>query len=98
MQIVIESDGTRKGTKVLVDGTEVKSLTSAWLSVDSWDTNISFSYTTKEEDKEANVRVSKTYTFDPNLAEASLEPFQVKAEEKELLLEQGSFDDMGERS
>ena len=74
--IVIESDGTPKGTKVSIDGTKISNLSevSLWGYFDCYCgcsanscncTSLMFDYTTRKKDSKKDMIVRTRYTLDP---------------------------------
>ena len=70
-KILIESDGTKKGTKLSIDGSKVNNLSEVSLSafLDSeYSDDIWFSYTTRKKNKDKDMNVRTVYTYDPATA------------------------------
>ena len=70
MKINIESDGTKNGTKLTVNGTEVD-FESVHFGADQWSRDIWFSYSTASKDVAEKISTRVTYTYDPSLATMS---------------------------
>ena len=74
-KIVIQTDGTDENFKLSIDGKEVSNLNDVYLSgyfdnPGSHCSNIAFSYSTKEKDKNSAMTKVTSYRLDP--ARASL--------------------------
>lgn len=70
MKISIESDGTKAGTKLLVNGAEVP-FESVHFGADQWSRDSWFAYSIANVDKDSKIVTRTTYTFDPSLASMS---------------------------
>jgi hypothetical protein len=68
MKLTIETDGTKAGTKVMMDGMEVQNLSSIEFWMDSYSSHPHISHSTKEEDKMNHAVVTTHYRYDPSVA------------------------------
>ena len=59
-KINIESDGSRKGTSLKVDGKEVKNFTRMMMSCWEGSDKMDFNYTTKKKDDKSGMMEEKT--------------------------------------
>lgn len=78
--IKITSDGTRSGTTLEVNGEAIK-FSSVHFGSDTYDSNIWFSYSTKEDDKDGKMIVRTSFTFDPALAKMVRETESIPSDE-----------------
>lgn len=68
MNLTIESDGTKAGTKVMIDGMQIQNLSSIEFWLDRYSSAPELSYSTTEENKEKHARITTNYSFDQSIA------------------------------
>ena len=68
MNINIQSDGTKAGTTVLVNGSQVENMRSIEFYMDSYSSNPSMSYSVREQDKTTHVQTDTYFRYDPSIA------------------------------
>lgn len=67
MKISLESDGTKAGTKLTVNGAQVD-FESTHFGADQFARDVWFAYTTVAKDKDQKIVTRTTYSYDPSLA------------------------------
>lgn len=78
--IKITSDGTRSGTTLEVNGEAVK-FSSVHFGSDTYEPNVWFSFSTKEEDKDGKMTIRTSYTYDPAIAKLVKSTEDIPADE-----------------
>jgi hypothetical protein len=66
-KIIIDTDGTKNGTVLTVDGEEIK-FQSINFGCESWNSEAWFTYTVLKEDADKKMQVRTTFTYDPSIA------------------------------
>ena len=83
MKISLESDGTKAGTKLLVNGVET-AFESVHIGADQWSRDIWFAYSVLVEDEANKLNVRTSYTFDPTLASLSSKRERISSDEIDM--------------